>query len=236
MSKSHDVTPTGEPGGTAEIADFVRQMRQLAPAAAGRRGRLVFAMDATASRRPSWDRACTVQGEMFMEADKLGGLDVQLVFYRGFHECKASRWVGRSAALVQLMTRVDCRAGRTQIGRVLRHAAKEARARPVQALVFIGDCAEEPIDTLADLAGELGILGVRAFMFQEGRDAAASAAFAEIARLTRGAHCRFDAGSPDELRALLGAVAAYASGGMPALESMRERHAGARKLLSSRLA
>src|SRR3546814_9870581 len=39
----------------------------------GRRGRLIFAMDATASREPTWDRACRLQGEMFKETAALGG-------------------------------------------------------------------------------------------------------------------------------------------------------------------
>ena len=219
----------------AEIESFLDEMRQLEPATPGRRARLIFALDATASRKPTWDRACSVQGEMFLEADKLGGLDVQLAFYRGFEQCKASRWVSSAAQLVQLMTKVDCRAGRTQIGRILRHAAKEARTAPVQALVFIGDCSEEPVDRLGDLAGELGMLGVRVFMFQEGPDEDATLAFSEIARLTRGAHCRFDASSPGELRALLGAVAAYAAGGMTGLRRLGDRGVGAARLIESRL-
>jgi hypothetical protein len=77
---------------------------------------------------------------------------------------------------------------------------------------------EEDIDNLANLAGELGLLGVPAFMFQEGHDTAAERAFREIARLTKGAYCRFDAGSADQLRELLRAVAAYAAGGQKALE------------------
>ena len=55
------------------------------PAEAGEgRARLIFAMDATASREPTWDRACQVQGQMFLETAALGGLEVQLVYYRGF--------------------------------------------------------------------------------------------------------------------------------------------------------
>ena len=219
----------------SNVASFVEEMRGLAPAARGSRARLVFALDATASRKPTWDRACAVQGEMFLEADRLGGLNVQLAFYRGFGECKASRWVSSAAQLVTLMTKVDCRAGRTQIGRILLHAAKEARRSPVQALVFIGDCSEESVDRLGDLAGELGMLGVKAFMFQEGDDADATLAFSEIARLTRGAHCRFDSASPGELKALLGAVAAYAAGGMSGLRKLGARGARAALRLESRL-
>jgi hypothetical protein len=70
---------------------------------------------------------------------------------------------------------------------------------------------------------------VSVFLFQEGTDARAAAAFREIARLSKGAYCRFDAGSAAQLRELLSAVAVYAAGGRRALEAMRGQ--GARALL-----
>lgn len=206
-----------------------------APARPAGGGRLIVAIDATASREPTWDRAAEVQGQMFLEAGRLGGLEVQLVFWRGFHECKASPWVTDSRALVELMTRVVCRAGQTQIRRVLRHAIAETRKRPVRALVVIGDAMEEELDELAGLAGELGILGVRAFLFQEGDDPRVERALREIARLTGGAWCRFDRRAPHELRELLGAVAAYAAGGAPALEDLRRRPSAAVRLLAGQV-
>jgi hypothetical protein len=209
-------------GRRSDVASFAEALRQL-PKAAGGRGRLIFALDATASRQPTWDMAMAVQGQMFVEAERLGGLDVQLVFYRGFGECKASRWVVRPRELLGLMTSVTCRAGQTQIGRVLRHALKEASKARIHALVFIGDALEEGVDELGELAGQLGLRGVRTFVFQEGTDPAVEYGFREIARLSGGAWCRFDRSAPQELRALLGAVAAYAAGGLPALESAAKR-------------
>jgi hypothetical protein len=91
---------------------------------------------------------------------------------------------------------------------------------------------EEKIDHLCAKAGELGLLGVPAFMFQEGGDPAAERAFREIARLSHGAYCRFNAGAAHELRELLRAVAAYAAGGMKALDDLSaRRNAGAIKLI-----
>jgi len=206
-----------------DLARFLEEVKQLPERRGGGPGRLIFALDATASREPTWDRAARVTGEMFLEAGRLGGLEVQLVFYRGFDECKASRWVAEPRTLVDLMTRVTCRAGQTQIRRVLRHALKETGKERVHALVFIGDCCEEDIDGLGRLAGELGLRGVRAFMFQEGADPVATRAFRDIARLTGGAHCRFDSAAPGQLRDLLAAVATYAAGGMAALESYAGR-------------
>ncbi len=203
----------------AAIDAFVERVRATpAIKSAGERGRLIFAMDATASREPSWDRACQIQGEMFSETAALGGLDIQLCYYRGFGEFEASAWLSSAEALLQRMTSVTCRGGYTQIEKVLRQAISETRAKKVQALVFVGDCMEEDVDKLCHLAGQLGVLGVPAFLFHEGAEPGAQRAFKEIARLTRGAYCPFDATSAAQLRDLLSAVAVYAAGGQAALQ------------------
>ncbi len=190
------------------------------------RGRLIFAMDATASRQPTWDHAAQIQGEMFLATEALGGLELQLCFYRGFGEFKVSRWLSCSQDLVRLMTSVNCRAGQTQIYKVLSHALNETRQRKVSALVFVGDCTEENVDRLGALAGELGVHGVPAFVFHEGHDPHAAFAFREIARLSGGAYCRFDSGSASTLKDLLRAVAVFAAGGRPALQDLASRSKG----------
>jgi hypothetical protein len=216
----------------SEIDAFVRKMKAVTPSQSGaRRGRLIFAMDATMSRQPTWDMALKLQANMFQEVKAIGGLDVQLVYFRSFDECRASGWVSDAATLARLMTSVRCLGGYTQIARVLKHARREAESKPVNALVYVGDCMEEKVDELAALAGELGILGVPAFLFQEGHDRTAETAFREIARLTRGAYCRFDAGSAAQLRELLSAVAAYAAGGQAALEDFAKGGGQGRLLL-----
>ena len=194
--------------------------------APGRRGRLMFAMDATASREPTWDRACHLQAEMFEVTHSLGGLAVQLCHYRGFADFVASDWLTDTIALRDRMTAVRCLGGRTQIARVLRHAAAETRTERVDALVFVGDCVEEDVDELGALAGELGVLGVPAFMFHEGNDPLAGFAFREIARLTHGAYCRFDPGAAGTLKDLLSAVAVFAAGGRRALEDLAGQRGG----------
>jgi hypothetical protein len=216
-----------------EIDAFLAQVKGLGPAAtAGARGRLVFALDATMSRQPTWDTACRLQAEMFREAAAIGGLDIQLLYYRGFGECRASKWVSQPERLASLMERIDCRGGQTQIGKVLAHARRETDAKKVQVLVFVGDAMEEKLDTLCAAAGELGLRGVAAFMFQEGNDPVAEQAFREIARLTRGAYCRFDPGAAHQLGELLRAAAAYAAGGVRALADLSARSGpGSRKLL-----
>lgn len=206
-------------GGTSSAVDaFVRDVGRL-PATSGRpgRGRLLFGMDATASREPTWDHACSIQGEMFVAADALGGLDVRLAFYRGFDELKVSRWTSDGRELARLMGAVRCLAGRTQIGRLLRYAGDQRRDSRLDAVVFVGDCCEEDVDQVGHEAGQLGLLGLPVFVFQEGDDRIASRLFPQIAKLTHGAYCKFDRSSPDQLKKLLGAVAAYAAGGREAL-------------------
>jgi hypothetical protein len=210
----------------AEIDQFLARARALGPRLDGKRGRLVFALDATMSREPTWDMACSLQGEMFDEAAAVGGLDVQLIYYRGLHECQSSKWVSDPKRLGDLMVRIHCEGGNTQIGRVLEHVRKETKTAKVNALVFVGDAMEEGIDSLCAAAGELSLLGVPAFMFQEGHDPVAERAFKEIARLTNGAWCRFNAGAAAQLRELLRAAAAYAAGGRLALADLSKRKGG----------
>jgi len=220
-------------GDVAAFLDTVARMPRSTPAAG--RGRLMFALDATASRQPTWDRAARLQSEMFVSATSLGGLSVQVCFYRGFGEFLASPWLGDPNEILRRMNSVTCRAGETQIGKVLQHALNETGRGRVAALVFVGDCVEEDVDRLGSLAGQLGIHGVPAFMFHEGSNAVAAFAFKEIARLSGGAYCRFDAGSADALRELLRAVAVYAAGGLPALENLAARRGGDVRLLAHQM-
>ncbi len=210
--------PAAAPSGN--VAAFLAEARATAPAAGGEgRGRLVFALDATMSRQPTWDRAQRVQAEMFDEASRIGSLDIQLVYFRGYNECRASRWVSDARGLRDLMTGIDCRGGHTQIGKVLSHARRETGRGKIAVVVYIGDAMEEAIDDLAAKAGELGLLGVRVFMFQEGHDPVAERAFREIARLSGGAYARFDPNAAGELAQLLRAAAVYAAGGIKALQT-----------------
>jgi hypothetical protein len=213
-----------------DIERFLADVRGRARKPGAGRGRLIFAMDATMSRQPTWDRALAIQADMFRATAAIGGLDVQLVYFRGFGECRASKWVGNPEALARLMTSVDCRGGHTQIAKVLRHALKETAKKPVSAIVYVGDCMEENVDELCALAGKLGMLRVPIFMFHEGREPIAGRAFREIARLSAGAYCHFDAASADQLRELLAAVAVYAAGGLAALADHRDS-GGARLLI-----
>jgi hypothetical protein len=203
--------------GGADIDAFLKKVEATPSTGTGARGRLIFAMDATASRQSQWDEAQHIQAGMFQATEELGGLDVQLIYFRGFGECRASKWYAEPAELRRVMLTVTCLGGRTQIGKVLSRAMKETRNKPVQAVVFVGDSMEEDADDLCHRAGQLGLLKTPMFMFHEGRDAAAGNTFRQIATLSGGAYCRFDANSAGALKDLLRAVAVYAAGGRKAL-------------------
>jgi hypothetical protein len=223
--------PEAKPSAAEDIAAFVAKARAMSPHAAGAKGRLIFALDATMSRQPTWDMACALQADMFREAAVSGSLDIRLVYYRGLNECRATGWISDSAQLAKLMGGIACQGGNTQIGKVLSEVRREATASAVRAVVFVGDAMEENVDSLCAKAGELGLLKVPVFMFQEGHDDVAEQAFREIARLTGGAWCRFDPGAAAQLRELLRAAAAYAAGGRAALARLSKTGNGAAKLL-----
>ncbi len=230
MNKQKLPTPSSD----TQVADFLRQVAK-APVVHQGQGRLIFAMDATGSRQPSWDRACQLQGQMFTETAALGGLNIQLVWYRGFAEFEASPWFSQAQQMLTHMNQVFCAGGTTQIGRVLQHTLTETRQHRINALVFVGDCMEEDPKILYKLAGELGLLGVPIFLFQEGAEPTAAATFRHLAQLSHGAYCAFDAGSARQLRELLAAVAVYAAGGRRALEDLGQRKGGLAQRLTHQM-
>jgi hypothetical protein len=211
-----------ERSSSSEIASFLKSAGE---ANLAQSGRLIFALDATMSRQPTWDSAVTIQASMFDAVGKAGGLSIQLVYFRGLDECRASKWVINAVALRDLMLGIQCLSGQTQIAKVLNHAYRETTQAKVSALVFIGDAMEESIELLSQKAGQLGLKGVRCFFFQEGHDVTAETGFREMARLTGGAYFRLGPDSAKELAELLGAVAIYARGGLKALSQSDRREA-----------
>ena len=212
-----------------EVDKFLAQIKKNPlPVQHDSKGRLVFGMDATASREPLWDRACHIQSQMFEATSSIGKLLVQLVYYRGFREFQVTRWHSSGTELLDEMNSIRCIAGQTQIARLLRHALNCARVQKfkIDALVFVGDSMEENPDILAELAGELSLVGTPVFIFQDSNDAIAAKTFSHIADLTKGAHCTFNSSSPNQLRDLLCAVAIYATGGYKALKEYERLQGG----------
>jgi hypothetical protein len=206
------------------------------------RGRLIFALDATASRERTWDMAASLQAAMFEEAAKVGGLEIQLIHFGG-DQFQHSSWLSDVYELVNLMRGIRCKSGATQIGKVLQHVRAENQREKVAAAVFIGDAVEESPGELYDIAADLG---TPLFSFQEGDGLAVylnqygapivehppqtvEKIFRELARLSGGAYGKFDAGAAKQLGDLLRAVAAFAIGGVKALANQQTD--SARRLL-----
>ena len=229
--------PPNLPSSKTSVERFMQELAaRPVSAGAATQGRLMFAMDATASRQPTWDSAAQIQGEMFSAADTLGGLSVQLAFFRGFGEFKISQWTDKPLEMARLVSSVSCLAGETQIIKVLKHALNETRKTKVNALVYVGDSMEEDVDTLGHVAGELGLAGLPVFIFQEGNDPIATFAFNQLAKLSGGACVQFDRGSADMLRKLLGAIAVYAAGGRKALSDHARSEGGAVLQITNQMA
>ncbi|GAB1259895.1 VWA domain-containing protein [Aurantivibrio plasticivorans] len=236
MTKPKDKTVSTQVSSQQEITQFIDQINKLPVTASEKPGRIIFAIDATASRQPTWDTACQIQSSMFTQTQKLGGILTQLCYYRGFHEFQYSPWHRQSQTLMRDMQSVNCLGGHTQIGRLLQHTLDESRRHKVNALVFIGDAVEEAADRLCDLAGQLGLVGVPIFIFHEGGNPSVGSIFKQLATLSQGAYCPFDRHSQRRLEELLGAVAVYASGGMTALLNLAEKSPEAVKLLTQQIA
>lgn len=221
--------PPAERASSSDVRAFLGRAKTLQRFSAGR-ARLIFAIDATASRQPTWDLACELQASMFSASAAVGTLAIQLAYYRGLGELHFGSWDSDTAVLAQQMSRVHCAAGRTQIARLLRAALKQQSQASARALVFIGDAVEEQSTALYDLAGKCRLQGLPLFLFQEGDDPHVTRCFSQMAKLSGGACERFDHRSAQRLADLLQAVARYAAGGRAALEN--SKHSADRKLLS----
>lgn len=217
----------------SDVNSFLEKVASL-PKSAGE-ARLVFALDATASRQATWDTASQLQRDMFTCAQGLGGLQLQLCYFRGFAEFYNSGWNLNADEMLHKMSGLKCEAGTTKIETLLRHVVAENKKTKIKGVVFIGDAMEESLDRLAQLAGELGMLKVPLFMFQERNDPAARQGFIEMSRLSGGAYSQFDSASADQLKELLQAVAVYAAGGLKALQKFSKNSPESVKLLTQQV-
>jgi hypothetical protein len=163
------------------------------------RGRVIYAVDATASREAGWRIACDLQAKMFRSAGSM--LSLQLVFYGG-DTCRASRWATSGDELARWMNTVQCEGGLTQIEKVLQHVLREHAKAPVQAVTFIGDAQEENLDVLVGLADKLGAAGIPLHMCQEGDVGSVRKAFRLLALRTGGTYSAFNPAAPQTIERL----------------------------------
>jgi hypothetical protein len=206
---------------TNDVNTFLKKIRDVKTMSTygNKPGRLAFIIDATASRQSTWESAIQYQAKMFKVVEEIGSLEIQLIYFRGISEFYASRWNKDSKSLSEEMKGVSCLSGHTQIESSFKYVLTESINNPVSAAVFIGDAFEETTSEIYKIAGQLGVRNTPVFMFQENYDPDAEKVFRTIAKLSRGAYCRFDAKSADLLSQLLSAVAVYAAGGRKALQA-----------------
>ncbi len=207
------------------IADFLSKANTLPARQERPAQRLIFSLDATASRQASWNRARELHADMFEVSKGLSELEVQLCYYRGIGEFYASPWGSSAGQLHDQMASVECRGGYTQIRLLLKHALGETQQKPVRALIFIGDAVEESVDELCGLAGKCGLRKLPLFIFQEGNDPDVTKVFRRLSKLSGGAYAHFDSNSANQLADLLRAVATYVSGGVDALRKLQDNAA-----------
>ncbi len=196
---------------------FIKKLSSVPKTYNNPSGKILFGLDATASRQPMWDRASHIQAEMFEASLSLGGLEMQVAYYQGFSNFTAFPWCSDSKKIINYMDSVQCLGGLTQINKFLVHALYELKKTKINAIVFIGDCMEENPDIILNNVGKIGLKGVPMFIFQEGNNPEANFVFGEMARITNGFHTIFNSSSSSTLKNLLKAIAIFVAGGKEGL-------------------
>ena len=183
------------------------------------RPRLVFGVDATASREPAWDTARKVTDALFRALP--GELDVALAVHGGSRLHTFTAFTANAATLRDRAAAITCCEGATRLLPILSRALS---AQGVRVVVYIGDVFEESPTRARQHADAMGARGIRLIVLHDIADWQArrdAEFFADLARRTGGCVLPFDANAPDRLRELLRAVAVYAVGGTALLEAKR---------------
>jgi hypothetical protein len=223
-----------------KIANAVASAAASLPAAIGHaeppaesstpsRPRLVFAVDATASREPAWAAARQVTDALVKALP--GELDVALAVHGGSRVHTFTAFTNDATTLRDRAAGVSCEAGLTRLLPILSASLKQPSVR---VIVYIGDVFEESLSHGRHLADSLGARGTKLILLHDTADAAArrdAEVFRDLAKRTGGCVLPFDANAPGRLRELLSAVAVYAVGGDKLLRERRRNLPGAALLL-----
>jgi hypothetical protein len=199
------------------------------PAEMPTRPRLVFGIDATASREPAWAAARSVTDALVRALP--GELDVALAVHGGSRLHTFTDFTANPNTLRDRAAGIGCIAGFTQFLPILSRALGSPGVRVV---VYIGDVFEESLGRGRKLADAMGLKAIRLIVLHDTADWNArrdAEIFLDLARRTGGCVLPFDANAPARLRELLAAVAVYAVGGEKLLEEKRGELPGATMLL-----
>jgi hypothetical protein len=224
----------------ARLQTWVATIGAALPAALGRaeppaetdtptRPRLVFAVDATASREPAWAAARQVTDTLVKALP--GELDVALAVHGGSRVHTFTAFTSDAATLRDRAAGVVCQAGMTRLLPILSTSLKRPAIRVV---VYIGDVYEESVAQGRRLADAMGVHGTKLIVLHDTADPAArrdAEIFWDLAKRTGGCVLPFDASASGKLRDLLAALAVYAVGGEKLLRERRHAMPGAVALL-----
>jgi hypothetical protein len=206
------------------------ERRSLAGAAVAppRKPRLVFAIDATASRDRAWEAAKQVTDCIFRAAP--GGIEVALAVHSGGKLARFSPFHPHVDNIRDEAAGVACVAGPT---RMLDIMEETLRRTGVKALVYIGDCFEEDMERGLAVAERLGLRGIKLVVLHDTTTGGTGSggAFRMMAARAGGLVLPFDMSSLDRLADALSAVGAYVAGGPDRLRAMRLDSPAARLLL-----
>jgi hypothetical protein len=203
-----------------------------------RSGRLLFGVDLTSSRQPSFNQAQRAMTAMFETIKTIGAIAVKLIYFRGMNECRESKWYDDPRILIESMRRLSCDAGITQIARLLSLALSEEGQ--VSGLVFVGDHCEDGADAVLTLAEKLGQRSMPIFVFHECADddhasLLAKPIFKGMAEVSGGVYVEFKLNSSDVLRELLIGMGAFVTGGCEGLSQIPRPQTQEARQLQSRL-
>ena len=193
------------------------------------RPRLIFAVDATASREPAWAAARQVTDALVKALP--GALDVALAVHGGSRVHTFTAFTNNANTLRDRAAGVACRGGTTRLLPILAASLKHPAVRVV---VYIGDVFEESVIQGQRLADAMGAQGTKLIVLHDTADPGArrdAEVFWDLAKRTGGCVLPFDASASGRLRDLLSAVAVYAVGGEKLLRERRHDMPGAVALL-----
>src|ERR1700733_3610098 len=193
------------------------------------RPRLIFAVDATASREPAWTAARKVTDALVKALP--GELDVALAGHGGSRVHTFTAFTNSAATLRDRAAGVACEAGMTRLLPIL---STSLRQPGVRVVVYIGDVFEESLNHGRRLADAMGTQGTKLIVLHDTADPGArrdAEVFWDLTKRTGGCVLPFNAAASSRLRDLLSAVAVYAVGGEKLLRERRHELPGAVALL-----
>ncbi len=200
-----------------------------ADTAAPLRPRLIFAVDATASREPAWTAARQVTDVLVKALP--GALDVALAVHGGSRVHTFTAFTSDANTLRDRAAGVSCVAGTTRLLPILSASLKHPSVRVV---IYIGDVFEENLQRGRHIADAMGAQNTKLIVLHDTADPAArrdAEVFWDLAKRTGGCVLPFDAAASGRLRDILSAVAVYAVGGEKLLRARRHELPGAVALL-----